>query len=423
MWEKKRKKNTMQLSNAFHLMTKPTGPICNLACEYCFYLEKEKMYTSNKYWAMNDEVLERYIKEYIEAQIIPNITFAWQGGEPTLLGVEFFKKAVKLQKKYLNGKKIENTLQTNGILLNDQWGQFLSENNFLVGLSIDGPSEIHNKYRLQKGGQPSFDHVIKGLNFLKKHNVEFNTLTCVQRDNSYKPLEVYAFLKEIGSRFMQFIPIAERRALNTNRNQLELVSPIYKEETVVTDWSVEPLQFGKFMMAIFDQWVRNDVGKYYVQLFDVCLGIWYNRESSLCVFNKTCGQALALEHNGDIYSCDHFVFPENKLQNIMEESLKKIVNSDKQIQFGLDKNKKLPRYCLECDMLFVCNGECPKNRFIKTPYGEDGLNYLCAGYNYLFHGIAPYMDFMANELENRRPPANVMYWAKERDRAFPRINF
>ncbi len=411
----------MQLSNAFHLMAKPTGPICNLDCEYCFYLEKEKLYEPKKNWAMPDEVLEKYIKDYIEAQNIQSITFAWQGGEPTLLGVDFFKKAVKLQKKYSNGKKIENTLQTNGILLNDQWCEFLSENNFLIGLSVDGPSEIHDKYRVLKGGQPSFYKVMKGLSYLKKHNVEFNTLTCVQRDNSYKPMEVYNFLKEIGSRFMQFIPIVERKASSLKNNGLELVLPSYKEEAFVTNWSVESLQYGKFMMEIFDYWVRHDVGNYFVQLFDVSLEIWYGQEANLCVFRETCGQALALEHNGDVYSCDHFVYPENKLQNIMEESLKKIVDSGKQIRFGLDKRISLPQYCLDCDVRFACNGECPKNRFIKTPGGEDGLNYLCAGYKYFFHGIAPYMRFMANELDNKRSPANVIDWTREKDKGFPGI--
>ena len=411
----------MQLSNAFHLMAKPTGPICNLDCEYCFYLEKEKLYNPKKNWAMADEVLEKYIKDYIEAQNMPGITFAWQGGEPTLLGVDFFQKAMRLQHKYSNGKKIENTFQTNGILLNDQWCEFFSENNFLIGLSIDGPGEIHDKYRVHKGGQPSFEKVMKGLEYLKKHHVEFNTLTCVQRDNSYKPMEVYNFLKEIGSRFMQFIPIVERKASFAKKNELELVSPSYQKEALVTDWSVEPLQYGKFMLNIFNHWVRHDVGNYFVQLFDVCLGIWYGQEANLCLFKETCGQALALEHNGDVYSCDHFVYPENKLQNIMDESLKKIVDSDKQVKFGLDKRITLPQYCLDCDVRFACNGECPKNRFIKTPDGEDGLNYLCAGYKYFFHGIAPYMRFMANELNNKRSPANVIGWAGEKDKGFPGI--
>jgi len=409
------------LSDSFHIMAKPTGAICNLDCKYCFYLEKEKLYPSVKNWAMPDDVLEKYIKEYIQSQKVPEIIFAWQGGEPTLLGIDFFKKAVQLQKKYADGKKIENAFQTNGILLNDDWCSFFLENNFLIGLSIDGPREIHDKYRVHKGGQPSFDNVMSGLEYLKKHKVEFNTLTCVQKDNAYKPLEVYEFLKEIGSKFMQFIPIVERKSLN-EASELKLVQPSYKEEAVVTDWSVEPLQYGKFLMEIFDQWVRNDVGKYFVQIFDVSLGLWHGLGSSLCVFKETCGQALAMEHNGDVYSCDHFVYPENKLGNIMEESLNKIVDSEQQLQFGTDKKTKLPQFCIDCDVRFACNGECPKHRFIKTPDGEEGLNYLCEGYKYFFHGIAPYMRFMSNELANKRSPANVMMWAKEKDKGFPGIN-
>jgi len=406
----------MLISDAFHLMAKPAGPICNLNCKYCYYLEKEKLYHPKTNLAMPDGVLEKFIKDYIKIQNAPVVTFAWQGGEPTLLGVDFFKKAVALQEKYADEKKIENTLQTNGILLNDQWCEFLSENKFLIGLSIDGPREIHDKYRVHKSGQSSFDAVMNGLNYLKKNNVEFNTLTCVQKDNSYKPLDVYNFLKDIGSRYMQFIPIVERKALHAKNNELELVLPSYKNEAVITDWSVEPLQYGKFMMAIFDEWVKQDVGSYFVQLFDVCLGIWCGQEASLCVFKETCGQALALEHNGDVYSCDHYVYTEHKLQNIMEKPLKNIVDSEKQIQFGLDKKIKLPNYCLKCDVRFACNGECPKNRFMKTPEGEDGLNYLCDGYKYFFHNIDPYMKFMANELSNKRPPANVIGWVKSHSR-------
>ena len=402
-------------------MAKPTGEICNLDCEYCFYLEKEKLYPSVKNWAMPDDVLEKYIKEYIQSQKVPEIIFAWQGGEPTLLGIDFFKKAVQLQKKYADGKKIENTFQTNGILLNDDWCSFFSENNFLIGLSIDGPRKIHDKYRVHKGGQPSFDKVMSGLEYLKKHKVEFNTLTCVQKDNAYRSLEVYEFLKEIGSKFMQFIPIVERKSLN-EASELKLVQPLYKEEAIVTDWSVEALQYGKFLMEIFDRWVRNDVGKYFVQIFDVSLGLWHGLGSSLCVFKETCGQALAMEHNGDVYSCDHFVYPENKLGNIMEESLNKIVDSEQQLQFGMDKKTKLPQFCRDCDVRFACNGECPKHRFIKTPDGEEGLNYLCEGYKYFFHGIALYMRFMSNELANKRSPANVMMWTKEKDKGFPGIN-
>jgi len=408
----------MKISEAFHLMVKSTGAICNLDCTYCFYLEKEKLYVRNKEWKMSGEVLESYVKQYIESQKTPVITFSWQGGEPILLGVEFFKQAVLLQKKYSNGKKIENTFQTNGVLLNDEWCDFFKENNFLIGLSIDGPEELHNKYRLYKGGQLSFEKVMNGLRFLQKHNVEFNTLTCVQRDNSYQPREVYNFLKEIGSTFLQFIPIAEREAVNKNE-MLSLVSPDYKDKAIVTDWSVEPLQFGKFLTTIFDEWVRKDVGKYFVQIFDVALEIWYTGQASLCIFKDTCGRAMAIEHNGDIYSCDHFVYPENKLGNLMEESLSKIVDSDQQVKFGNDKKNTLPKYCRECEVRFACNGECPKHRFIKTPDGEDGLNYLCAGYKYFFNYINPYMNFMVTQLKQQLPPANVMAWTNEKDNGFP----
>ena len=367
----------MKISDSFHLMSKPTGAICNLDCTYCFYLEKEKLYVKNKDWKMPDDVLESYVKQYIESQKSPEIIFSWQGGEPTLLGLDFYKKAVQLQNKYSIGKKIENTFQTNGVLLNDEWCEFFNKNNFLIGLSIDGPEEMHNKYRLYKGGQLSFEKVMNGLKFLQKHEVEFNTLTCVQKDNSYYPLEVYNFLKEIGSTFMQFIPIAERKAEKTNE-LLNLVSSNYYDKANVTQWSVEPVQFGKFLICIFDEWVRNDVGKYFVQMFDVALEIWYTGQSSLCIFNDTCGRAMAIEHNGDIYSCDHFVYPENKLGNLMEESLSKIVDSEQQEKFGNDKRDTLPKYCRECEVRFACNGECPKHRFITTPDGEDRIKlFMC----------------------------------------------
>ena len=353
----------MKISDSFHLMAKPTGSICNLDCTYCFYLEKENLYENNQDWRMPQDVLESYIRQYIEVQKNPTITFSWQGGEPTLLGLDFYKKAVQLQKKYSNGKIIENTFQTNGVLLNDEWCEFFKSNNFLIGLSIDGPEEMHNKYRLYKGGQLSFQKVMKGLKFLQKNQIEFNTLTCVQKNNSLYPLEVYNFLKEIGSTYMQFIPIAERKA-EAETNLLKLVSPGYKEEAKVTEWSVEPVQFGRFLTSIFDEWVRNDVGKYFIQIFDVALEIWFTGQSSLCIFKDRCGQAMAIEHNGDIYSCDHFVYPENKLGNLMTETLNKIVDSDQQLKFGNDKNDTLPKYCRECEVRFACNGECPKHRFI-----------------------------------------------------------
>jgi uncharacterized protein len=393
-------------------MTKPTGAICNLDCKYCFYLEKEKLYRGTTNWSMTDEVLESYIRQYIESQKTEEVTFTWQGGEPTLLGLDYFKKVISFENKYANGKKILNAFQTNGILLDDEWCEFFSANKFLIGISIDGPEEIHNKYRVFKGNQPSFKKVMRAIDRLKKHNVEFNTLTCVQKDNSHKALEVYNFLKEIGSGFMQFIPIVERKAKSGNENSLTLVSPDYTGDAEVTEWSVEPLQYGKFLSEIFDEWVKKDVGKIFVQIFDVALEVWYSGKASLCVFNDVCGNAMALEHNGDLYSCDHYVYPENKLGNIITDGLKEIVTSAKQMKFGLDKKLNLPKYCRECEYLFMCNGECPKHRFIKTPDGEDGLNYLCTGYKYFFEHIDPYMQFMVNELNHQRPPANVMRFAQ-----------
>lgn len=400
--------------SSFHVLAKPIGPICNLDCKYCFYLEKERLYPEKTSWKMPDNVLETYIRQYIEAQEVPVISFAWQGGEPTLLGVDFFRQVVELQQKYASGKKIENAFQTNGVLLDDEWCEFLSENSFLVGLSIDGPQKFHDYYRVDKGDGPTFKRVMRGLNYLKKHQVEFNTLTVVQRHNSYHPLEIYRFLKEIGSGYMQFIPIVERIADAPDPHGLVLIAPGEKRAQV-SSWSVEAEQYGRFLCEIFDEWVRNDVGRYFVQLFDVALESWIGMEPSLCVFKETCGAALAIEHNGDLYSCDHFVYPENKLGNILERNLKDLVHSPRQHAFGTDKRDRLPRYCRSCEVRFACQGECPKHRFITTPDGEEGLNYLCAGYKKFFNHIDPYMRFMADQLRQRKAPANVMRLARMQD--------
>lgn len=412
----------MNASHPFHIMVKPNGPVCNLDCHYCFYLEKEKLYPGQSDFRMSDEVLEHYIREYIQAQPTDNVVFAWQGGEPTLLGVDYFKKAVEFQHRFANGKKIENTFQTNGVLIDDAWAAFFKLNDFLIGLSIDGPEELHNEYRLNKGGKGSFRQVMKGLEYLKKHQVEFNTLTVVQNDNSQYPLEVYNFLKDIGSHFMQFIPIVERLSSKTNNYGLNLVSPDYKKHAHVSEWSVASQQYGVFLSEIFDEWVLKDVSQYYIQIFDVALEAWLGMQPGLCIFKEECGNAMAIEHNGDLYSCDHYVYPENRLGNIMEISMAGMVDSDKQKKFGSDKKTKLPQYCLNCEVRFACNGECPKHRFIKTPDGEEGLNYLCAGYKHFFNHIDPYMKFMANELRYHRPPANVMEWAKEKDSGFKSYN-
>ncbi|MFC2133247.1 anaerobic sulfatase-maturation protein [Bacteroidota bacterium] len=409
----------MKNSNAYHIMVKPTGSVCNLDCQYCFYLEKEKLYPGKKNWAMPEETLKQFIREYIESQDVPTINFTWQGGEPTLLGVDYFKKVVEIQKEYAGGKDIFNAFQTNGVLLNDEWCELFSDNNFLIGVSIDGPAELHDRHRYFKGKQSSFEKVTAGIELLKKHNVEFNTLTCVQRDNSNHPLKVYEFLKEIGSKYMQFIPIVEREDNAPSNSDLKLLSPNSKQHIEVSDWSVQPLQYGIFLSSIFDKWVRNDVGKYFVQLFEVTLESWVGMKPGLCVFGETCGKAMALEHNGDLYSCDHYVYNENKLGNIIEDSLRNLVDSEKQIKFGNDKRDTLPVYCKKCDFKFACNGECPKHRFIKTPDGQDGLNYLCAGYKHFLEHVDPYMRFMAIELRNNRGVLSVMNFANEKDKGFP----
>jgi len=402
-----------QQIRAFNILAKPIGPICNLACDYCFYLEKEILYHHKSNWVMSDLVLESFIRQKIEAHQVPQVNFAWQGGEPTLLGVDFFKKVVAYQQQYANGKIIGNAFQTNGILIDEKWCEFFTEHNFLIGLSIDGPQDCHDRYRKTKGGKSTFEQVLRAMEFLKKHQVQFNTLTCINNYNAKQPLQVYNFLKENGSGFMQFIPIVERIAQNVSPDSLKLVPATYSDKTQISEWSVDPFQFGKFLCAIFDEWVRKDVGNYFVQTFDVALESWMQMPSSLCLFRETCGEAMVIEHNGDLYSCDHFVFPENRLGNILDAPLSEMVHSQQQRQFGKNKRDELPQYCLDCDVLFACFGECPKNRFAITPDGEPGLNYLCPGYKLFFEHIDRYMQFMANELHNQRPPANVKNWIRQ----------
>ncbi len=403
-------------SGNFHILAKPIGPICNLDCKYCFYLEKESLYPQVSKWAMREEVLDSYIRQYIEAHDTPVVNFAWQGGEPTLLGVEYFRKLVQIQKKYAGGKRIQNAFQTNGVLLNDEWAALFKNHDFLIGISIDGPRALHDAYRVDKGGQPTFDRVMRGIETLKRNGIEFNTLTTVHHGNADSPLEVYRFLKENGSGYMQFIPIVERIAHQTTTDGLHLISPDFGGEARVAPWSVEPRQFGRFLCAIFDEWVRRDVGRIFVQLFDVSLEMWSGMEASLCVFKKQCGAALAIEHCGDVYSCDHYVYPQNRLGNIMDSPLQALVDSEQQRAFGEAKEATLPKYCRECDVRFACNGECPKHRFLTTPDGEPGLNYLCAGYKMFFRHVDPPMRFMTGELAADRAPANVMSWAAQQDR-------
>jgi uncharacterized protein len=404
----------MNASN-FHVLAKPIGPICNLDCKYCFYLEKEALYPQVEKWAMRDDVLESYIRQYIEAHDTPVVNFAWQGGEPTLLGVDYFHRIVELEKRYANGKQIANAFQTNGVLLNDAWAELFLEYQFLIGISIDGPRELHDAYRVDKGGQPTFDRVMRGIETMQRNKVDFNTLTTVHRANADSPLEVYRFLRDNGSGYMQFIPIVERIAHQVTEEGLRLISPDFAGAAKVAPWSVEPRQFGKFLCTIFDEWVRRDVGRTYVQLFDISLETWSGMEASLCIFRKQCGAALAIEHSGDLYSCDHFVYPENRLGNIMDSAMAALAGSEQQQRFGEAKESTLPRYCRECDVRFACNGECPKHRFLTTPDGEPGLNYLCAGYKMFFHHIDPAMRFMASELAAQRAPANVMRWVAAED--------
>lgn len=395
-------------------MTKPVGPICNLDCAYCYYLEKEQQYARTSSWRMPETILETYIRSYIDSQETAEIGFAWQGGEPTLLGVEFFQTVVDIQTRYANGKRITNAIQTNGTLLTDEWGTFLRENQFLVGISIDGPRELHDRYRVDKQSRPTFDRVMRGIEMLKKHSIDFNTLTVVNRANASHALEVYHFLKEIGSKFIQFIPVVERvdgRGNKSHDGLIQLSPPPSRDDDTrskVTEWSVGSVAYGDFLIAIFDEWVRHDVGTIFVQMFDIALGQWMGLPAGLCVFAETCGNALAMEHNGDLYSCDHYVYPEYKIGNIADQNLEEIVGSDRQLKFGLDKRDLLVDDCIECDVRFACNGDCPKHRFRKSSTGQMGLSYLCPSYMKFFRHIDPYMRVMAQLLQAQRPPAQIM---------------
>jgi uncharacterized protein len=387
---------------AFHLLAKPTGAACNLDCAYCFFLDKEALYPASKF-RMSETLLEQYIRQLIESHQADTVNIAWQGGEPTLMGLDFFRRAITLADKYRRpGMTFLHTMQTNGTLLDDEWAAFFKENNFLIGISLDGPRELHDVYRLDKGGRPTFDRVMRGVRLLQKHGVEFNVLTTVNRINGDYPLEVYRFLRdEVGADWMQFIPVVER----INEDGLRL----YQEGTTVSERSVLPVQFGRFLCAIFDEWVQHDVGRIFVQTFEATLRNWLGMPSSgMCVFNETCGTGLAIEHNGDLYSCDHFVEPNYFLGNIEKEHMIELVASPQQLKFGLDKRDSLPRYCQECEVRFACHGECPKNRFIATPDGEPGLNYLCTGLKEFFHHAGYPMKIMAGLMQRGREAKEVM---------------
>jgi uncharacterized protein len=373
-------------------MAKPTGAMCNLACKYCFYTSKRKLYPNDDL-RMSDETLKEYVKQYIDAIKIPEVTFAWQGGEPTLMGIDFFQKAIKYQNKYKkDGMKIYNTIQTNGILLNDEWCQFFHENNFLVGLSVDGPQELHDTYRVDKEDKSTFDNVMNGLKLLKKHGVEFNILTTVNRTNADNPLEVYKFFRdEVGVKFIQFIPIVEQN----------------NGDSSVSEESLRPEQYGTFLISIFDEWVKHDVGDVFVQIFDATLASWVDYPPAICIFAPTCGTAMIIEHNGDVYSCDHFVDSEHLLGNIMETQIRELVSSSQQFQFGLDKRDNLSKQCIQCDFKFACWGACPKHRFSGSN-DEKGLNYLCQDYIMFFNHIKWPIQIMASLFNHGKDPAEIM---------------
>lgn len=395
------------LSFPIYVMSKPVGPLCNMDCAYCYYLEKSELYKGRKGYKMSEELLEKFTDAYIHCQTAPFVQFTWHGGEALLRGIDFYRKALKFQQKYGRGREISNCIQTNGLLLNDEWCRFFKENNFLVGISIDGPEELHDRYRKDCGGHGTFARVMKGIELLHKHEVDFNTLSVVNDYNVRYPLEIYRFFKDIGSQYMQFSPIVER--LGSREDGLELLTaadnPIDSE---LAAWSVDPIAYGDFYIEIFDEWVQHDVGRYFVQMFDATLAGMVGEQPGVCIYGKTCGHALAMEHNGDVYACDHFVYPEYFRGNIQRKSLVSITLSEEQKRFGNQKQTLLPTQCRKCRFLHLCNGECPKNRISVTNDGESGLNYLCSGLQKYYAHVWPYMEFMAEELRNKRAPANIM---------------
>lgn len=389
-----------------YVMLKPAGAHCNLACKYCYYLEKNKLYPTAQRHLMSDEMLEQFTREYIEAQTMNQVLFTWHGGEPLLRSIDFYRKALSLQQKYAGGRRIDNVIQTNGTLLTDEWCEFFAQNHWLVGISIDGPQPDHDHYRLTAAGKPSWKKVMQGIKLLKKHGVEWNAMAVVNAYNANHPLEFYRFFKENGCQFLQFTPIVER--LTRHEDGRTLASLADKDEISLSEASVTPEQWGYFLCAIFDEWVRKDVGKIFVEIFDCTLANWMGISPGICAYSKECGHAGVMEHNGDVYSCDHFVFPEYKLGNIRDHSLIDMLYGEQQQEFSRLKHSSLPRQCKECDMEFACHGECPKNRFMKDKYGDSGLNYLCLGYYHYYQHVAPYMDYMKQELMAQRPPSNIM---------------
>lgn len=387
-------------------MVKPASASCNLHCKYCYYLEKQFLYDEQGRRTMSDTLLERFVEQYINAQTMPQVMFTWHGGEPLMRPLSFYKKAMEYQKKYANGRRIDNVIQTNGTLLTDEWCEFLAQNHWLVGISIDGPQDFHDEYRRTQTKKPSWLKVMNGIKLLNKHGVEWNAMAVVNDFNADYPLEFYNFFKQIGCQYLQLSPIVERTVHHADGRHLADINDA--EDAPLADFSVTPEQWGDFLIAVFDEWVKKDVGKFYVETFDCILANWCGKDPGICIYGRECGHAGVMEYNGDVYSCDHFVFPEYKLGNIQDHTLIEMLYGEKQNDFSRLKHASLPRQCRECKFEFACHGECPKNRFVRDRYGEPGLNYLCEGYHKFLNHVAPYMDFMKREFENQRPPANIM---------------
>jgi len=388
-----------------YVMAKPAGANCNLRCQYCYYLEKSRLYGQEQRHVMSDELLEKFVKEYIEAQTVPQVLFTWHGGEPLLRPLAFYEKALRLQQQYARGRHIDNVIQTNGTLLTDEWCAFFRQHHFLVGVSVDGPQPLHDACRKTADGQSTFDRVMEGIRLLNKHGVEWNAMAVVNRHNAEEPLAFYRFFKDMGCHYIQFAPIVERCV---SRSDGLTLAPGMQADGSLTDLSVTPVQWGRFLCTLFDEWVRHDVGEYFVQLFDATLANWVGEAPGVCTLSPECGNVGAMEYNGDLYSCDHFVFSEYRLGNLHEQTITEMMYSPQQRQFASMKRQQLPRQCRECRFLFACNGECPKNRFVNDCYGQPGLNYLCEGYHMFFSHVAPYMDHMKQLLEQGLPPADIM---------------
>jgi uncharacterized protein len=406
-------RNAAPAGQGIHVVAKPVGPACNLNCEYCFYLEKKALFDSGEQYRMSDEVLSAFITNYITSQPTPVVEFVWQGGEPTLLGLDFFRRVIELQRPFTKLKTIGNALQTNGTLLTDEWCEFLSKYNFMVGISLDGPQEVHDRYRCDRLGKGSFDRVMRGLRLLQEHGVEYNVLASVARETAKRPLDVYHFLKDTGTKFIQFAPIVERMPdVRSRQHGLRLAEPAAldkrEQQTEVTSWSVVPEEYGDFLIAIFEEWVRHDVGTVFVMNFEWALNAWLGNPSPVCIHAKQCGLSLVAEHNGDVYACDHSVYPEYRLGNVLDHTLPDLALQSRNSGFGVTKETSLPQWCRECEVLAACQGGCPKHRFTLTCQDEPGLHYLCPGYRKFFRHIRKYLHAMTQLLENGLPASLVM---------------